>query len=77
MSRIGTIRPTRAEFAAKVATHRVIPVTRTLLADGESPVGVYRKLAGGTGTFLLESAERGHSWSRYSFEGVRATATLR
>lgn len=76
MSRIGAVSPTREEFAAKIATHRVIPVTRTLLADGESPVSVYRKLAGGTGTFLLESAERGHSWSRYSFVGVRATATL-
>lgn len=76
MTRIGQISPSRAEFAAKIATHRVIPVTRTLLADGESPLGVYRKLAGGVGTFLLESAERGHSWSRYSFVGVRATATL-
>ncbi|MFV0532359.1 MAG: anthranilate synthase component I [Cumulibacter sp.] len=76
MSRIGAITPTREEFGARVATHRVIPVTRTLLADGESPLGVYRKLAGGVGTFLLESAERGHAWSRYSFVGVRATATL-
>ena len=76
MTRIGQISPTREEFAKKIATHRVIPVTRTLLADGESPLGVYRKLAGGVGTFLLESAERGHSWSRYSFVGVRATATL-
>lgn len=76
MSRIGQITPSREEFAAKIGTHRVIPVTRTLLADGESPLGVYQKLAGGVGTFLLESAERGHSWSRYSFVGVRATATL-
>ncbi|WP_199849470.1 anthranilate synthase component I [Blastococcus sp. Marseille-P5729] len=76
MSRIGAVTPTREEFAARIATHRVIPVTRTLLADGESPVSVYRKLAGGVGTFLLESAERGHSWSRYSFVGVRAIATL-
>lgn len=76
MSRIGAVSPSREEFTQKVATHRVVPVTRTLLADGESPVGVYRKLAGGVGTFLLESAERGHSWSRYSFVGVRATATL-
>ena len=33
---------------------------RRLLADGETPVGLYRKLAGGRpGTFLLESAEHG------------------
>jgi anthranilate synthase component 1 len=55
---------------------RVIPVTRKLLADGETPVGVYTKLAGGPGTFLLESAEQGLAWSRYSFIGVRSAATL-
>lgn len=76
MSTPGAITPTREEFAAKVRTHRVVPVSKTLLADGETPVGVYRKLAGGSGTFLLESAERGHAWSRYSFVGVRAPATL-
>ena len=39
--------------------------------------GVYRKLAGDRpGTFLLESAEHGGVWSRYSFVGVRSHATL-
>ncbi len=60
---------------------RVVPLTRRLLADGETPVGVYTKLAGGPGTFLLESAEQGAgpsgaAWSRYSFIGVRSAATL-
>ena len=57
----------------------MVPVTRRVLADGETPVGVYRKLAGGPGTFLLESAEQaagGTVWSRYSFVGVRSNATL-
>ena len=58
-------------------THRLVPITRTLFADTETPVGVYRKLAGGRpGTFLLESAEPGRSFSRWSFIGVRACATL-
>ena len=57
--------------------HRVIPVTRRLLADDETPVGVYRKLAGDrAGTFLLESAENGRSWSRWSFVGARSAAAL-
>jgi anthranilate synthase component 1 len=62
----------------ELARHRrVIPVTRRLLADGETPVGVYRKLAGERpGTFLLESAEHGRVWSRYSFVGARCAATL-
>ena len=77
----GVVTPDEKLFVELARTHRVIPVTRRLLADGETPVGVYRKLAGGPGTFLLESAEHGAAsggtaWSRYSFIGVRSTATL-
>ncbi|MDQ1647382.1 MAG: anthranilate synthase component, partial [Cryptosporangiaceae bacterium] len=73
----GAFLPTRGEFAALARTRRVVPVTRRLLADGETPVGVYRKLSGGRpGTFLLESAEPGASFSRWSFVGVNAIATL-
>jgi anthranilate synthase component 1 len=70
----GAVLPDEETFVA--TTRRVVPVTRRLLADGETPVGVYRKLAGGPGTFLLESAEQGLAWSRYSFVGVRSAATL-
>ncbi|MFX0594656.1 anthranilate synthase component I [Melissospora conviva] len=76
----GVVQPGEADFRAAAARWRVVPVTRRLLADGETPVGVYRKLAGGPGTFLLESAEQGAgagvAWSRYSFIGVRSSATL-
>lgn len=59
------------------APRRVIPVVRRLLADGQTPVGLYRALAGErAGTFLLESAEHGRSWARYSFVGVRSAAML-
>jgi len=69
--------PSRDEFIELAHDRRVIPVFRTLLADGETAVGLYRKLAGErAGTFLLESAEHGHSWSRYSFIGVRSSAML-
>jgi anthranilate synthase component 1 len=68
--------PSRAEFHRLAATNPMVPVTRRLLADGETAVGLYRKLAGGPGTFLLESAEHGRSWSRYSFVGVRSLARL-
>lgn len=73
----GTVTPGYAEFATRAADARVVPVTRRLLADAETPVGVYRKLAQDRpGTFLLESAEHGRSWSRYSFIGVRSAALL-
>jgi anthranilate synthase component 1 len=66
-----------AAASEAVATGPVSRVTRKLLADGETAVGLYRKLAQDRpGTFLLESAENGRSWSRYSFIGVRAAATL-
>jgi len=65
------------EFRTYAKDFNVIPVFRTLLADSETPLGVYRKLAKNLpGTFLLESAEHGGVWSRYSFIGVRSQATL-
>ena len=70
------ISPTLAEFRAMAAERRVISVYRRLLADTETAVGLYRKLSEGRpGSYLLESAEQG-TWSRYSFIGVRAAATL-
>jgi anthranilate synthase component I len=74
---IGQVSPTREEFRALAADRRVIPVVRRLLADGETPLAVYRKLASDrAGTFLLESAENGRSWSRWSFVGVHSAAAL-
>ncbi|MQA07014.1 MAG: anthranilate synthase component I [Pseudonocardiaceae bacterium] len=74
---LGEVAPSRETFRALARERRVIPVIRRLLADAETPVGVYRKLAADRpGTFLFESAESGHSWSRWSFIGVRSPATL-
>jgi anthranilate synthase component 1 len=69
---------TSADFDERLsAGHRVVPVIRELFADGETPVGIYRKLADGApGSFLLESAEQGGIWSRYSFVGVRSFGVL-
>ena len=65
------------EFRSYAKSFNVIPVSRRLLADGESPVGVYQKLTKNReNTFLLESAEHDGTWARYSFIGVRSEATL-
>jgi anthranilate synthase component 1 len=70
------ISPSLEEFRKLAVDRRVIPVSRRLLADSETAIGLYRKLAANQpGTCLLESAEQG-TWSRYSFVGVRAAATL-
>jgi anthranilate synthase component 1 len=73
----GTVTPDLEQFRKLAVDRRVIPVTRRLLVDGDTPVGLYRKLAAERpNTFLLESAEHGRSWSRYSFIGVRSAAAL-
>jgi anthranilate synthase component 1 len=73
----GTTWPSRAEFTELAPGRRVIPVVRRLLVDDVTPVGLYRTLAPERpGTFVLESAQSDGTWSRYSFIGVRARATL-
>ena len=68
---------TREAFARQCTRSRVVPVIRTLFADALTPVGLYRALGEGrSGSFLLESAEQGGIWSRYSFVGVRSFGVL-
>jgi len=74
---IGATWPSLDTFRALARDRRVIPVVRRFLADGETPIGVYRKLAQDQpGTFLLESAEHGGVWSRWSIVGASSRATL-
>ncbi|MEV6219204.1 anthranilate synthase component I [Nocardia sp. NPDC051833] len=68
---------TRDQFRVLAAEHRVVPVTRKVLADSETPLSAYRKLADDRpGTFLFESAENGRSWSRWSFIGAGSPSAL-
>ena len=68
--------PSLEDFRAAAQDRRVIPVHRRILVDGETAIGLYQKLAGNRpGSYLLESAEQG-VWSRYSFIGVNAAATV-
>ena len=65
------------DFREYTKSNNVIPVYRKLIADGETPVNIYKKLAQNkAGTFLLESAEHGGVWSRYSFIGVHSQTSL-
>jgi len=76
MTHHGTSRD-RFDELQRDATNRVIPVVRELFADGETPVGIYRKVAlSNPGSFLLESAEQGGIWSRFSFVGVSSFGVL-
>lgn len=64
------------EFLANGANHPVSAVVRRVFADSETPMGLYRKLAGGAGSFLLESADQAGKWSRFSFIGVASHGIL-
>jgi anthranilate synthase component 1 len=70
---VGTVRPSRADFAALARDHTVVPVWREVLADLETPVSAFAKLAGAgaddPAAFLLESVEHGDRWGRFSFLG--------
>src|SRR5205814_9567209 len=71
--------PTREQAHELARRGNLIPVYRELLADMETPVSVYRKIARGAYSFLLESVEGGERLARYSFIGTepRLVATLR
>jgi anthranilate synthase component 1 len=47
-----------------------IPVFRSVLADLDTPLSVYLKLAEGPDSYLLESVEGGETWGRYSIIGL-------
>ena len=69
--------PPRDVFTSLAASRRVIPVVRRVLADELSAVGVYRQLAHGDyGSFILESAEHGGSWGRWSFVGASSAGAI-
>jgi anthranilate synthase component I len=74
---LGRVWPSREEFGRLAASQRVVPVTLRVLADAETPISIYRKLTAGreAGSFLFESAEAGQ-WTRWSFIGAGARATL-
>jgi len=55
----------------------LIPVTRRLLADLETPLSAYRKLQGQAESFLFESVEGGEHLGRYSFVGCRPRTVIR
>jgi anthranilate synthase component 1 len=65
------IRPSRSQFAALAAHHRMVPVVRELTADTVTPTGMLLRLArAGRFPFLLESVEGGERVARWSFAGA-------
>ncbi|MCB0003976.1 MAG: anthranilate synthase component I, partial [Anaerolineae bacterium] len=69
-------KPTLDQVRSLADRGNLIPVTRELPADLETPVSVYLKLRDGSPSFLLESVEKGEQLGRYSFIGVQAPMSL-
>jgi anthranilate synthase component 1 len=69
--------PALADFLKLARTHTLIPVCRRLVADLETPVSAFLRLAvDEPESFLLESVEGGEKLGRYTFMGVRPAAKL-
>src|SRR5437867_10310618 len=69
--------PTQDAFLKLAAQGNMIPVTRKLLADIETPLSAYRKIRGQGESFLFESVEGGEHLGRYSFVGCNPRAIVR
>ena len=54
-----------------------IPLMREVLADLDTPLSVYLKLARGPYSYLFESVQGGEKWGRYSIIGLPARNLLR
>jgi anthranilate synthase component I len=72
------IEPPAADFAARYAAGTAQVVWTTLVADLETPVSVFLKVAGGRPmSFLLESVEGGEVRGRYSIIGLEPDVIFR
>ena len=54
-----------------------IPVVVETLADLDTPLSVYLKLADGPYSYLLESSQGGEKWGRYSIIGMPSRTVLK
>jgi anthranilate synthase component 1 len=67
------------EQFATLATegHNRIPLMREVLADLDTPLSAYLKLADGPYSYLFESVQGGEKWGRYSIIGLPCRTLLR
>jgi anthranilate synthase component 1 len=71
------VTPTADAFLTLAQQGNLIPVTRRVLADFETPLSAYCKLRGQGESFLFESVEGGEHLGRYSFVGCNPRAVIR
>ncbi len=66
----------RFEALGREGRNRV-PVAREVLADTDTPLGVYLKLGRGPHSYFFESVQGGEKWGRYSIIGLPCRTVLR
>jgi len=59
------------------AGYNRIPVYREVLADLDTPLSTYLKLASGPYSYLFESVQGGEKWGRYSIIGLPSVEVLK
>src|SRR5277367_6201543 len=69
--------PDKQAFLELAKQGNLIPVTRRMLADFETPLSAYYKIRGQGESFLFESVEGGEHLGRYSFVGCNPRAVIR
>lgn len=68
---------TKEEFLQLAARgYNRIPLSRKTLADFDTPLSVYLKLADAPYSYLLESVQGGEKWGRYSIIGLPCSTQL-
>ena len=66
------------QFAALAAQdYNRIPVSLAVLADLETPLSAYRKIAEGPYSYFFESVQGGEKWGRYSIIGLPCRTLLK
>ena len=66
---MSTYYPDKREFLARAKRGNLTPVYKEILADTETPVSAFKKIAREDYSFLLESVEGGERMARFSFLG--------
>ena len=70
-------RPSLQQFAHLAADAGLVPIYREIVADLDTPLTIFAKVAGGEShAFLFESLEGGEKWGRYSFIGIDPIVTF-
>lgn len=69
--------PEQHAFAELIGSSDLVPVHRTIIADLDTPLTIFAKVAGDDPhAFLFESMEGGEKWGRYSFIGLDPLVTF-